>query len=141
MKEMFLLGAMMLAGAGTLANGHEACERSKPAECPTTTECTKHSECDQSDKCTKSTDCDQSDKSAECSKSDKSSKPAECPTTAPTTQEAAKPINKFCAIQGEGNPIDPEVTVVYKGQTIGFCCSDCIAEFQKDPEKYMKNLK
>lgn len=141
MKEMFLLGAMILAGAGTLANGHEACERSKPAECPTTTECTKHSDCDQSDKCTKPADCDQSDKSAECSKSEESSKSAACPTTAPTTQEAAKPINKFCAIQGEGNPIDPEVTVVYKGQTIGFCCSDCIAEFQKDPEKYMKNLK
>ena len=85
---------MLLAGAGTLAQGHEACE------CPTT-----------------------------------------APTTAPTTQASDKPINKFCPIQGEGHDIDPEVTVVYNGKTIGFCCSDCIAEFQKDPEKYMKNLK
>jgi len=62
------------------------------------------------------------------------------PTTAPTTQAAA-PINKYCAVQGEGNPVDPNVTVIYQGKTIGFCCEDCIADFNKDPEKYMKNLK
>ena len=95
MKKMILLGAMLLAGAGTVAVANEGMS----CDCPTT-----------------------------------------APTTAPTTQ-AAKPINKYCAVEGEGNAVDPDVTVVYNGQVIGFCCSDCVAEFQKDPEKYIKNLK
>src|SRR5688572_10856585 len=37
--------------------------------------------------------------------------------------------------------IDPKVTYVYEGKTLGFCCDDCIPEFKKDPEKYMKELK
>jgi YHS domain-containing protein len=44
-------------------------------------------------------------------------------------------------VQGEGNPIDPSVTVVYQGKSIGFCCEDSNPEFNKDPQKYMKNLK
>jgi len=66
------------------------------------------------------------------------------PTTKPAaTQPAAasKPVNKFCAVEGEDHEIDPKVTVVYKGKTIGFCCKDCVEEFQKDPEKYVKRLK
>ena len=59
-------------------------------------------------------------------------------TAAPSTQPA--PINKMCAIETK-NAIDPTVTVMYKGKVIGFCCKDCIPEFQKDPEKYMKDLK
>jgi YHS domain-containing protein len=61
------------------------------------------------------------------------------PTTAPTTQQAAAPINKKCPITGE--PVDPKVTYVYQGKTVGFCCSDCIATFKKDPAKYMATLK
>ncbi|HVT87672.1 MAG TPA: hypothetical protein VHD56_02380 [Tepidisphaeraceae bacterium] len=62
-------------------------------------------------------------------------------TTQPATQPAAgAPINKFCAVQ-KGDAIDPTITVVYKGKVIGFCCSDCPPEFNKDPEKYMKDLK
>ncbi len=30
--------------------------------------------------------------------------------------------------------------VDYQGKRIYFCCSDCPAEFNKDPEKYMKKL-
>jgi YHS domain-containing protein len=61
------------------------------------------------------------------------------PTTGPTTQAA--PVNKFCAVQGPEHKIDPKVTTQYKGQTIGFCCADCIDEFKKDPDKYVANLK
>lgn len=50
------------------------------------------------------------------------------------------PVNKFCAVMPE-HEIDPEVTFVYKDKKIGFCCADCIPEFKKDPEKYMKELK
>ena len=65
------------------------------------------------------------------------------PTTKPaaTQPAASKPVNKFCAVEGEDHEIDPKVTVVYKGKTIGFCCKDCVEEFQKDPEKYVKRLK
>ena len=64
------------------------------------------------------------------------------PTTKPAaTQPAAgKPVNKFCAVEGKDHEIDPKVTTVYKGKTIGFCCKDCIEEFQKDPEKFVKKM-
>ena len=72
----------------------------------------------------------------------KGSSPATRPTTAPSTQAAAKPVNKFCAVEKE-NEIDLKHggTYVYKGKTIGFCCPDCIDEFKKDPDKYVKNMK
>jgi YHS domain-containing protein len=69
--------------------------------------------------------------------------PSTRPTTAPAaaaTQPDAKPVNKFCAVDRD-NEVDPKVTTVYKGKVIGFCCRDCIKDFQKDPEKYMKDLK
>ena len=67
--------------------------------------------------------------------------PSTRPTTAPAaTQPDAKPVNKFCAVDRD-NEVDPKVTTVYQGKVIGFCCRDCIKDFQKDPEKYMKDLK
>jgi len=47
--------------------------------------------------------------------------------------------NKVCPITGEDVDSDTE-TVVFHGKTIGFCCSGCIKKFNKDPEKFMKNL-
>lgn len=67
--------------------------------------------------------------------------PKKGPTTKPSTTAPAKPINKFCAVEGGDHEVDPKVTTVYQGKTIGFCCRDCIDEFNKDPEKYMKKLK
>jgi YHS domain-containing protein len=49
-----------------------------------------------------------------------------------------KPINTKCPIQGED--IDPAVTTTYKGKTVAFCCESCIADFKKDPDKYMKKI-
>lgn len=66
--------------------------------------------------------------------------PANPAIVAPATQEADKPVNKVCPIEPD-NTIDPKVTTKYKGKTVGFCCADCIKEFQKDPEKYMAKLK
>ena len=63
------------------------------------------------------------------------------PTTKPAATQPAKAVNKFCAVEGEDHEVDPKVTVVYKGKTIGFCCKDCVEEFQKDPEKYVKRMK
>ncbi len=59
----------------------------------------------------------------------------------PSTQPAEKkPINKMCAVNTK-DEVDPNVTLEYKGQIIGFCCEDCVPLFKKDPEKYMKDLK
>lgn len=37
-------------------------------------------------------------------------------------------------------PIDKEIFVEYKGKKVYFCCASCKAEFDKDPEKYVKDL-
>jgi YHS domain-containing protein len=52
--------------------------------------------------------------------------------------EAAKPVNKNCPV--EGGKVDPEVTLVHEGKTIGFCCAGCDEEFKKDPAKFMAVL-
>ncbi len=39
-----------------------------------------------------------------------------------------------------GGNIDKQVYTDYKGKRIYFCCQGCDAEFQKDPEKYLKKM-
>ena len=63
----------------------------------------------------------------------------EQPATRPATQPAT-PANKFCPIEPE-HEIDSTVTVTHKGKVVGFCCADCIKDFKKDPDKYVKNMK
>jgi YHS domain-containing protein len=57
--------------------------------------------------------------------------------TQPTAK--AKSVNTLCPVQND--EIDPNVTVVYEGKTIGFCCQDCIKDFKSDPAKYMAHMK
>jgi YHS domain-containing protein len=64
---------------------------------------------------------------------------AEDTATTKPADAAAKPVNTKCPVSGED--IDPSKTIVYKGQTIAFCCPDCEKAFNKDPEKYMAKLK
>lgn len=71
-------------------------------------------------------------------KSDSKGGCGSCGKDTPATQPA-KPINTVCPV--EGGKVKPGLTIVYQGKTIGFCCPDCIPEFKKDPEKYMKNIK
>src|ERR1035438_3035100 len=56
---------------------------------------------------------------------------------AKTDKTAALPAgaNTICPV--EGDKVDPAIHVDYKGRTIYFCCKDCPAKFNKDPEKYM----
>ena len=49
-----------------------------------------------------------------------------------------KPINKNCPV--EGGEIDAKEFVIYKGKKVAFCCAGCDKEFNKDPEKFMKQL-
>lgn len=62
------------------------------------------------------------------------------PATQPSTQPA-QAVNKFCPVQKD-HPVDDRVpTYEYNGMQIGFCCPDCVDEFKRDPEKYMKDMK
>lgn len=56
---------------------------------------------------------------------------------APVVQAQGK-AQTVCPVLG--GPISKEVYTDYQGQRIYFCCSGCIAEFKKDPEKYLKKM-
>ena len=61
----------------------------------------------------------------------------------PTTEPAVKPYPlKTCLISKEelGGDMGAPVTKVYKGQEMKFCCSSCLKKFDKDPDKYIKEL-
>ena len=54
-----------------------------------------------------------------------------CVTTA--TEQTTCPIMK-------GNPINKSVFTVYQGKKVYFCCPGCDTAFNKNPEKYVKEL-
>jgi hypothetical protein len=54
--------------------------------------------------------------------------------------EKGPAINKFCAVEGGDHTVDPDVYTIYKGQKIGFCCKDCVKDFESDPDTYMQKL-
>jgi YHS domain-containing protein len=54
-------------------------------------------------------------------------------------EKKPKPVNTTCPVTDEA--VDPDVaTTQYKGKTVGFCCADCVKDFNKDPAKYMKKV-
>ena len=59
-----------------------------------------------------------------------------------TTEEAAKAAaageQTICPITG--NPIAKDVFVEYEGKKVYFCCPDCKAKFNAEPEKYIAKL-
>ena len=57
---------------------------------------------------------------------------------APKDGKSLTAINKNCPV--EGGEVDAKEFVVYKGKKVAFCCAGCDKEFNKDPEKYMKEL-
>jgi cytochrome c oxidase subunit 2 len=40
-----------------------------------------------------------------------------------------------------GGPSSKEFSYAYEGKTYYFCCSQCIEEFKKDPQKYISKIK
>ena len=64
------------------------------------------------------------------------------PTT-PKAKAVASAVTKVeqttCPVM-DGNKINPDVFVEYKGVKVYFCCSSCKAKFEVDPEKYTANL-
>lgn len=65
------------------------------------------------------------------------------PSAMVQTNEAVKayPLNT-CIVSGAqlGGMGEP-VTKVYDGQEIKFCCNDCVAAFEANPERYLAKLK
>jgi len=47
--------------------------------------------------------------------------------------------NNVCPVMGNKVDVDGP-TVEYNGKLYGFCCPGCDAKFEKNPEKYSKNL-
>jgi YHS domain-containing protein len=64
--------------------------------------------------------------------------PAPAPRTDATASTALKP-QTTCPVMG--GKIDKKFFVDYQGKRVYFCCGDCPAEFNKDPDKYMKKLR
>lgn len=64
-------------------------------------------------------------------------------TTSSSTNAVSKPYPlNYCIVSGDkiGGDMGKPITTNYLGQQIIFCCSDCPADFSKNPQKYMKKL-
>ncbi len=57
-----------------------------------------------------------------------------------TATAAAAEIEQTTCPVMDGNKIDKNVFVEYKGKKVYFCCADCKAKFEADPEKYIAKL-
>jgi YHS domain-containing protein/mono/diheme cytochrome c family protein/uncharacterized membrane protein len=51
---------------------------------------------------------------------------------------AAKPVNAKCPVSGKD--VDPKFTSTYEGRVVAFCCGDCKAAFDKEPQKFAAKL-
>ncbi len=58
----------------------------------------------------------------------------------PSAQSQTGEIEQMTCPVMAGNPIDKNVFVEYQGKKVYFCCNDCKAKFQADPEKYLDKL-
>jgi len=73
---------------------------------------------------------------AGCKKQKEATMPA---TTKEATSQAAKQIEQTtCPVMG--GPINKDIYYEYKGKKVYFCCSDCLAKFKAEPEKYLSKL-
>jgi YHS domain-containing protein len=46
-----------------------------------------------------------------------------------------------CLVSGEALEPGKQYTFVHDGQEVKLCCKDCLADFNKNPEKYMAKLR
>ena len=64
-------------------------------------------------------------------------------TGAPGKEAKAKPYPlAFCVVSDEkfeGSEMKP-FEMVHEGQTIKFCCKNCLKDFKADPKKYLTKL-
>jgi YHS domain-containing protein len=55
-------------------------------------------------------------------------------------KKAAAEVEQTTCPVMDGNPIDKNVFVEYKGKKVYFCCNECKAKFEANPEKYISKL-
>jgi YHS domain-containing protein len=55
-------------------------------------------------------------------------------------KKAAAEVEQTTCPVMDGNPIDKNVFVKYKGKKVYFCCNECKAKFEANPEKYISKL-
>lgn len=63
--------------------------------------------------------------------------------SAETPAEIVNPVdagNKICPVSGEKISENLKATYEYNGKIYNFCCTMCIDEFKKDPQKYVKKV-
>jgi hypothetical protein len=54
--------------------------------------------------------------------------------------QQAKPVNKMCPVMPD-HKVDVEVTVTYKGEVIGLCCTACQKKWNANPGGFAANIK
>jgi YHS domain-containing protein len=52
--------------------------------------------------------------------------------------KTGNPVNKKCPVSGK--PIDKAQVFVFKGQSVAFCCGNCKAKFEKEPQKFLAKV-
>lgn len=52
---------------------------------------------------------------------------------------AGKAVNSKCPLSGED--VDASKTASHDGQTVAFCCGNCLGKFKKDPSKIIAKVK
>lgn len=55
-------------------------------------------------------------------------------------QQAKPPVNKMCPVMPD-HKVDAQVTVLYKGKTIGVCCTDCVKKWNANPAAFAGAVK
>lgn len=55
-------------------------------------------------------------------------------------QAGKKIVNRKCPLKLDSR-VDPQQTVVYNGKIVGFCCSDCVDKWKKNPSAYAAAVK
>ena len=56
------------------------------------------------------------------------------------TEEVVNVGNKICPISGEKIDEKLKATYEYEGKIYNFCCTTCVDDFKKDPQKYIKKV-
>jgi YHS domain-containing protein len=63
--------------------------------------------------------------------------PTASASAAPSAQTSNKAVNTVCPVSGDTvGDIGKPAYAQYKGETIAFCCKDCLKKFNKNPDKY-----
>lgn len=65
---------------------------------------------------------------------------ADASDTSSVSAAKGEVVNSQCPVMGGKVSKDTKFTAEYKGQTIGFCCADCVKAFKATPEKYAGKL-